>query len=297
VRIFLLIAVVTVCLAGSVVPAEASFPGGPGRLGFVQGDVGATTPFGIAISNPDGTAATLVGPTCQEGRPNACPANPAWSADGTKLAFDRNGAIFTMLADGSQRLRIQVRDLIGLVRPAWDPTGTQLVFQGVDRSGKSNLYIAPANGSSARQLTFAGGTEPTWGLNGTIAFVRNGNIYVIGADGKNKKRISGKGGAQPDWSPHATQLAFVRKSNVYRVHTDGSGLKKLTGKSGFEPAWSPDSKRVLFHRNVSGNRTIYSVNLSAADLQTVARGQEGRVVNVFSVTQQPIPPSITPPAP
>jgi Tol biopolymer transport system component len=289
-RKLLTAALTVVALAAVAGPAQAAFPGANGRLAYVQGDVGLpAVPFGIGESNPDGTVPVLVGPTCQA-TPNArCPNNPSWSRDGTKLAFDRNGSIFTMAADGTQRDNFRVNGLVGLVRPAWDPTGTQLIFQGVDRQGKTNLYISAVNGSTVRQLTFAGGEDPSWGLNNTITFVRNGNIYVIGADGKNKRRITGKGGTQPDWSPHETQIVFVRSGNVYRVHTDGSGLKKLTGKSGYEPVWSPDSKRILFHRNVSGSRTIYSVNLEAGDLKTAATGQPGgRIVNVYSVSQQPV---------
>lgn len=287
-RKLLTFALTTVALAALAGPAQAAFPGANGKLVYVQGDVGATTPFGIATANPDGSAPALVGPTCQEGVTARCPNNPSWSRDGTKLTFDRNGSIFTMLADGTQRENFRVNGLVGLVRSAWDPTGTQLIFQGVDRSGKTNLYISATNGQTVRQLTFAGGEDPSWGLNNTIAFVRNGNVYVIGADGKNKRRITGKGGTQPDWSPHETQIAFVRGGNVYRVHTDGSGLKKLTGKTGYEPVWSPDSTRILFHRNVGGNRSIDSVNLEAGDLRTVTSGQQGRIVNAYSVSQQPV---------
>ena len=45
---------------------------------------------------------------------------------------------------------------------------------------------------------------------------------------------------------------------------------------------------MLFHRNVSGNRSIYSVNLAAADLRLQVRGVEGRGANAFSVSQQPL---------
>ena len=53
--------------------------------------------------------------------------------------------------------------------------------------------------------------------------------------------------------------------------------------------WQTDGQRVLFHRNAAGNRSIYSVNLSAANLRLHARGIAGRIVNVFSVSQQPLP--------
>jgi len=74
----------------------------------------------------------------------------------------------------------------------------------------------------------------------------------------------------------------------YRVRADATSLRRLTGKGGYEPAWSPDGKRVLFHRNAFGERRIYSVNLSAADLLLLTDGEEGRRVNVFSVDQQPL---------
>ncbi|MGI8749344.1 MAG: TolB family protein [Thermoleophilaceae bacterium] len=275
-------------LCAGALPADAGFPGTPGRIAFVQGDVGGFSPHGIATANPDGSDQRLAGPTCQEGTPAPCPGNPAASRDGSRIAFDVGGAIGTMRADGTEAKTFTVPGLIGLSRPAWDPSGNNLVFQAVDAQGKRNLYISGADGLSRRQLTFAGGAEPAWALDGRIAFVRNGNIYLIDADGKNLRRLTGKGGGKPNWSPYASQLTFVRSGNVHRVRKDGTGLRRLTGKSGFEPAWSPDGKRVLFHRNVSGNRTIYSVNLDAADLRTQARGEEGRVVNVFSVDQQPV---------
>lgn len=281
------IALAALALCVTAIPVHAAFPGTPGRIVFVQGDVGGVTPHGIATANPDGTDQRLAGPTCQEGQPAPCPGNPVWSRDGSSIAFDIGGAIGTVRGDGTDPKTFTAPGLIGLARPAWDVRGANLVFQGVNSAAKRNLYIFPADGNSYRQLTFAGGAEPTWSLDGRIAFVRNSNIYTISADGKGLRRLTGKGGAQPNWSPHASQITFVRAGNVYRVHQDGSGLRRLTGKGGYEPAWSPDGKRVLFHRNASGNRSIYSVNLNAGDLRQQARGEEGRIVNAYSVDQSP----------
>lgn len=269
-------------------PAHASFGGNPGRLAFMQGDVGSGSPYGIATANPDGLLQTLVGPTCQEGQTAPCPANASWSADGQRIAFDRAGAIRIMDADGTDREGFAPSGLIGLARPAFDPTGTNVAFQAVGTDGKRDIYIRNLASRSVRRLTFAGGAEPAWASDGRIAFTRGSNIYVINADGTAKRRITGKGGVQADWSPDAQRLVFVRSGNVYRVNQDAKDLKKLTGKTGYEPAWQTDGTRVLFHRNVSGNRTIYSVNLSAADLRLQIQGVEGRGRNVFSVSQQPL---------
>ncbi len=282
------IALAALALALAAAPASASYPGQPGRIAFVQGDVGGVLPHGITTANPDGSDQRPVGPTCQEGLTLPCPANPAWSRDGTRIAFDVGGAIGTMRADGSEVQTFTLPGLTGSSRPAWDPTGTLLVFQAADASGERNLYIASADGTPQRQLTFARGGEPSWSLDGRIAFVRNRNVYVVDSDGSNLRRITGKHAAQPTWSPYASQLAFVRAGNIYRVREAATGLRKLTGKGGFEPAWAPDGKRVLFHRNDHGNRIIYSVDLNAGDLRLQTRGVDGRNVNVFSVDQQPL---------
>lgn len=284
---------ITVALAGLLAlavaaPAQASFGGAPGKLAFMQGDVGSTEPFGIATANPDGSMQALVGPTCREGATAPCPANASWSSDGRRIAFDRAGQIRIMDADGTDREGFGVRELIGLARPAFDPTGTQIAFQAVGTDGRRDIYIRNLDTRVTRRLTFAGGAEPAWGSDGRIAFTRANNIYVINADGTGKRRITGKGGVQADWSPDSQRLVFVRRGNVYRVNQDAKDLKKLTGKTGYEPVWQTDGTRVLFHRNASGNRSIYSVNLSAADLRLQVRGVEGRIVNVFSVSQQPL---------
>jgi len=272
----------------AAVPAQAAFPGGPGRAAFMQDDIGSTQPYGLATANLDGSLQAAVGPTCQEGGTDPCPANASWSADGSRIAFDRGGAIRTMDADGTDRDRFGVPGLIGLARPAFDPTGTNIAFQAVNADAKRDIYIRNLASGAVRRLTFAGGAEPAWAADGRIAFTRASNIYVINADGTGKRRITGKGGVQADWSPDSSRLAFVRRGNVHRVNQDGKDLKKLTGKTGYEPAWQTDGTRVWFHRNVSGNRSIYSVNLGAADLRLQVRGEEGRRINAHSVNLQPV---------
>lgn len=75
--------------------------------------------------------------------------------------------------------------------------------------------------------------------------------------------------ANASWSRDGQRIAFDRGGAIRTTDADGT--------------------RVLFHRNASGNRTIHSVNLSAADLRLQIQGVEGRGRNVFSVSQQPLP--------
>jgi hypothetical protein len=57
--------------------------------------------------------------------------NPAWSPDGTKIAFMRDGDIWVMNADGSGLVQLTT-DPVYEDDPAWSPDGTKIAFM---RSG------------------------------------------------------------------------------------------------------------------------------------------------------------------
>jgi CubicO group peptidase (beta-lactamase class C family) len=82
---------------------------------------------------------------------------PAWSPDGSRIAFtsDREGQsnweIYVMDADGSNQERLTYTDAIdGL--PSWSPDGTQIVFES-DREGDFEIYVMAADGTDVRPLT------------------------------------------------------------------------------------------------------------------------------------------------
>jgi len=80
---------------------------------------------------------------------------PAWSPDGTKIAFrsnrDGNFEIYVMNADGSNPrnlTRHPARDEY----PAWSPDGTKIAFMSW-RDGNREIYVMNADGSNPRNLT------------------------------------------------------------------------------------------------------------------------------------------------
>src|SRR5215203_4705149 len=97
-----LVAVLVVTIvAGTTREAEAAFPGANGRIAFSSND-------GIGTVNPEGSDQTNLTPVPAGG------GQPAWSADGTELAFVRrvdipasfNEELFKMNADGSNVVRL-----------------------------------------------------------------------------------------------------------------------------------------------------------------------------------------------
>ena len=82
---------------------------------------------------------------------------PAWSPDGSRIAFisnregGRNWEIYVMDADGGNQERLTYTDAID-GPPSWSPDGTRIVFES-DRDGDFELYVMAADGTDVRPLT------------------------------------------------------------------------------------------------------------------------------------------------
>src|SRR5436309_8450317 len=99
--VLLAAAAASLCLLGSA--AGGSFPGANGLIGFTCG-------LSVCQSMVDGTSA---GALISDG------ADPAWSADGTKIAFVKAGDVWTANADGSNQQLV----VAAASNPTWSPSG------------------------------------------------------------------------------------------------------------------------------------------------------------------------------
>src|SRR5437764_15206991 len=111
----LLIALLT--LFGS--SAQAAFPGRNGRIAFVRSK--GRGPSEVWTMKPDGSAERLL--LAREGD------GPAWSPDGTEVAFSRItrhlSTITVVRADGSIARRLTFAGNRDIANPRWSPDGRQ----------------------------------------------------------------------------------------------------------------------------------------------------------------------------
>jgi Tol biopolymer transport system component len=203
-----------------------------------------------------------------------------------RLVFAADGDIWTMAADGSDRVRLTDHPAEDF-DPSWSPDGSMIAFRS-HRDGNEEVYVMAADGSGQHNLSDSPRSDysPSWSPDGTmIAFAsdRDGDpneIYVMGPDGSNQVRITDNPGIDeyPTWSPDSTRLAFhctmggvnpngTGDFEICVVNLDGTGLRRLTDTPGenTQPDWSPDGEWIVFESNRLGWPSLPSITPAGYD--------------------------------
>jgi TolB protein len=259
-RLTAVLASLFVCLLALASSAQASFPGANGKIAFErQGPTGDHSP--LFVIGPDGSGEMQL-----PGQGHV----PAWSASGTRLAYECDGAICIADSNGNLIARHYVGpDSSFESSPAWSPDGTEIAFDAgvpVHFAPPPEIWKMNADGTAPTRLA-QGGVFPDWSPDGSkIAFqsTEAGGIDVMNADGSGRIRITT--GALPSWSPDGSKIAFGRGLNIYTVNPDGSDLTQVTsgGDLWYEAVWSPDGTKFALGRS-NPSRTSYGVYVINSD--------------------------------
>jgi Tol biopolymer transport system component len=237
---FFLVGLVLVILLLLVVPAPQSKAGADYLIAFTSAvdiDFLSIERGGIFVMRPDGSGLrqltsfqTLNYDFAPHGL-NLPDDHPAFSPDGTKIAFtsnrhDRNNwDIYVMDVNGSNLTRLTAT--FGLdTEPVFSPSGTHIAFAS-ERSGNLDIWVMEANGNNPVRITTNAleDIEPAYSPDGSlIAFSRvlsdhEKDVFVIDADGTDERQLTNVPGEDHDgtFSPSGTQLVITSERCAFTM--------------------------------------------------------------------------------
>ncbi len=216
-----------------------------GRIAYSVCDFNSTIGFttcDIWTINPDGSGETNLTNT-----PEVNEFDPAWSADGTKIAFVEGftgvNRLFAMNDDGTSVVPILDTPSFQF-GPSWSPDGTQIAFvrqvPGIVMSIQFDIIVVNTDGTGEVNITNSDFEElhPAWSPDGTkIAF--SGVRFEQRTDPE-----TGDTGTAAGWE-------------IVTVNPDGSGEQIVSAgdpgtpraqslEQDWTPAWAPDSSALVF---------------------------------------------------
>ena len=189
---------------------------------------------------------------------------PALSPDGNSIAYssrleNANVEIYVKpLTPGAREIQL-TSDGQGNSDPAWSPDGKLMAFRSQKRGG---IWVIPATGGTARQLTDFG-ASPAWSSDGSlIAFQSEGSnmppttIWTVSSQGGDPTQITqagtpAGGHSLPAWSPDGKRIVFVAYTGagVMEIWTiaakGGDPVQIIRRRAGFvSPVYSPSGEYI-----------------------------------------------------
>jgi Tol biopolymer transport system component/DNA-binding winged helix-turn-helix (wHTH) protein len=186
---------------------------------------------------------------------------PAFSPDGSQIAFVRSQSIVVMPTEGGEVRRLTEEPARVVGSPAWSPDGSSIIFAASTR-GLDGLWRVSAAGGTPAPIPEAGnmvwnpavsrrGFRLAFELASSARSIDQLDLYPSGQKARTLiTAVSGEN-AGPQLSPDGKRLVFQsdRTGGLDIWVSDWSGQNPIQltaiGTAG-APRWSPDGKEILF---------------------------------------------------
>ncbi len=262
--------------------ARAADRGANGAIAFSHGNgqIAILSSSGETVLNPTGPRQT----------------RPAFSPDGSRIAYVSGYHLWIMNADGSKPGAVPITGNPYEDDPIWSPDATKLAYiNGTD----GQIYTVASAGGKPKQIST--GLSPA-----NLKWSPTPKLIVFDAsdvDGTGYRQVftinistlvvsrltSGSCNSnQPDWSPDGTEIAFSTAcfdgdSNIAVMPSSGgaaSSVALYTVADAGWPSWSPDGTEIVFSANEGkGSEQLWEASPSTAG--------DGKTVSATRLTDDP----------